>query len=91
MGAPCGSRRLCSNVLESTGAIVYPALDAAGPATGPVRLRGLVHGPDVFVLLEPDPTSHRIGPAAPRPRPHQALLLEGLEEAIVDECATKRL
>lgn len=38
--APCGSRRFCSAVVESTGAVMCPASYAARLAAGPDELRG---------------------------------------------------
>jgi hypothetical protein len=38
--APCGSRRFCGAVVESTGAVMCPASYAARLAAGPDELRG---------------------------------------------------
>jgi hypothetical protein len=38
--APCGSRRICGVGIESTGAVMCTASDAAGLAAGPDELRG---------------------------------------------------
>jgi hypothetical protein len=38
--APCGSRRICGVGIESTGAVMCTASDAAALAAGPDELRG---------------------------------------------------